>query len=43
MILAAVETTPYNIMKLLHILTIMAAFAPAFVNPLLSVQMRRGD
>ncbi len=43
MILAAVGDTPYNIMKFLHILTIMVAFAPAFVNPLLSAQMRRGD
>lgn len=36
---AAVGDTPYNIMLLLHILTAFAAFAPAFVHPVLAGQM----
>ncbi len=36
--IAAVGNTPYNIVALLHILTAIAAFAPAFVYPLLANQ-----
>ncbi len=40
MIFSAIGDTPYNIMLLLHILTAMAAFAPAFVHPVLGAQMK---
>ncbi len=40
MIFSSVGDTPYNIMLLLHILTAIAAFAPAFVHPVLSAQMK---
>ena len=43
MILAAVGDTGYNIVLLLHILTAMAAFTPAFVNPLLGAQAKSLD
>lgn len=40
MIFAGIGDTPYNIILILHILTAMAAFAPAFVHPVLSAQMK---
>ncbi len=40
MILAAPGDTGYNIMLFLHILFAMAAFAPAFVHPVLSTQTK---
>jgi uncharacterized membrane protein len=40
MILAAVGDTGYNIMLVLHILTAMAALAPAFTNPMLTMQTK---
>ncbi|MGI9603458.1 MAG: hypothetical protein ACR2QE_16355, partial [Acidimicrobiales bacterium] len=40
MITAAIDDTPYNIVLLLHILTAFAAFAPAFVHPLLGEQTK---
>ncbi|MFT7645951.1 MAG: putative membrane protein [Candidatus Poriferisodalaceae bacterium] len=43
MLLAAVRDTPYNIMLILHILTAMAAFAPAFAHPLITTQGREFD
>lgn len=42
MILAAPGDTGYDIILLLHILTAMVAFAPAFVHPLLSRQSKAG-
>ncbi len=39
-VLAAVNDTPYNIVLILHILAALVAFAPAFVNPLLTNQTR---
>lgn len=36
--IAAVGNTPYNIVAVLHILTAMVAFAPAFVYPFLASQ-----
>jgi uncharacterized membrane protein len=38
-LLAAVGDTPYNIMLLLHILTAVVAFAPAFVHSVLARQL----
>ena len=43
MIFAAVGDTGYNIVLLLHILTVMAAFAPAFVHPFLVNQSQDMD
>lgn len=43
MILAAVGDTPYRIVLLLHILTALIAFAPAFVHPLLGAQSKALD
>ena len=43
MILGLVGDTAYNIVLLLHILSAMAAFAPAFVHPLLAAQSKAGD
>ena len=41
---AAIGDTPYNIMLLLHILTGVVAFAPAFTHPVLAAKMRQaGD
>ena len=39
MVIAA-STTVYNIVELLHVLTILTALAPVFVHPLLRRQMR---
>ena len=39
MIIAA-STTAYNIVELLHVLTVLVALAPVFVHPLLRRQMR---
>ncbi len=36
----AASTTAYNIVELLHILTVLVALAPVFVHPLLRKQMR---
>jgi uncharacterized membrane protein len=36
----AASTTVYNIVELLHILTILVALSPVFVHPLLRRQMR---
>ena len=38
--LFAAGTTAYNIVELLHVLTILVALAPVFVHPLLRKQMR---
>lgn len=38
-VIAAVGTTSYNIVLLLHILTALAAFAPVFIYPLLANQL----
>jgi uncharacterized membrane protein len=35
MILAVIDDTPYRILLILHIVTAMAAFAPAFVHPVI--------
>lgn len=43
MIVAAVGDTAYNIVLLLHLLTVMVALSPAFVHPLLRNQMRAAD
>ncbi|MDH4169924.1 MAG: hypothetical protein OEW42_10070 [Acidimicrobiia bacterium] len=43
MILAAVDDTAYNIVLLLHILAGFAAFAPAFIHPLLGEQAKALD
>ena len=42
MVLAA-GTTAYNIVELLHILTVLVALAPVFVHPLLRRQLRSAD
>ena len=42
MVLAA-GTTAYNIVELLHILTVLVALAPVFVHPLLRKQLRSVD
>ena len=42
MVLAA-GTTAYNIVELLHILTVLVALAPVFVHPLLRKQLRSAD
>lgn len=39
--LASVGSTPYKIVFLLHILSVVVAFAPAFVWPIVNVQSRR--
>jgi uncharacterized membrane protein len=41
MIIAAVRDDAYNVVLVLHILAVLAAFAPAFVHPLLGTQMER--
>ncbi len=43
MMLAAVNDIPFNIVKMLHILAFMVAFAPGLVNPLLARQMAAND
>jgi len=43
MMIAAINDTGYDVMLLLHILSAMVAFAPAFVNPLLSNQSKTLD
>ncbi|MBT8240200.1 MAG: hypothetical protein KJN63_03130, partial [Acidimicrobiia bacterium] len=43
MTLAAVGDTGYNIMLLLHILTAIVAFAPAFVHPVIGEQAKQID
>jgi uncharacterized membrane protein len=40
MLFAAVGDTPYRIVLIVHILTAMAAFAPAFAHPFLANQAR---
>ncbi len=39
--LAAIGSTPYKIVFLLHILSVIVAFAPAFVWPIVNVQSRK--
>lgn len=39
--LADVGSTPYNLVLLLHILSAIVAFAPAFVWPIVNVQTRK--
>ena len=43
MLIAAVNDTPYRIVLLLHILTAMAAFAPAFAHPFITNQSKGLD
>ncbi len=43
MILAATGDTSYKIVLFLHILTVIVAFAPAFVHPLIGEQTKRLD
>ncbi len=38
--IAVVGDTPYNIVLVLHILVAMAAFAPAFVHPIVTNQIK---
>jgi uncharacterized membrane protein len=40
-VLAAIGSTPYKIVFLLHILSAIVAFAPAFVWPIVNVQTRK--
>lgn len=40
MLFAAVGDTPYNIMLLLHVLSAIVAFGPAFVHPVLASQAK---
>lgn len=40
-VLAAVDSFPYRVLLLLHILSVIVAFAPGFVNPVLSSRYRR--
>ena len=39
----AAGNTAYNIVELLHVLTVLVALAPAFVHPLLRRQIRAAD
>ena len=39
----AAGTTAYNIVELLHVLTVLVALAPVFVHPLLRRQIRAAD
>lgn len=39
--LAAIDSTAYNLVLLLHILSAIVAFAPAFVWPIINVQTRQ--
>jgi uncharacterized membrane protein len=39
-VLASVGSTPYKIVLLLHILSVLVAFAPAFVWPITNVALR---
>ena len=41
MVIAAVGDTAYNIVLFLHILTVIIAFAPAFVHPLIGEQSKQ--
>lgn len=41
--LAVIGDTAYNIVLLLHILTAIVAFSPAFVHPILGAQTKAGD
>lgn len=41
--LAAYRDTGYNVVLFLHILSVMAAFAPTFVHPFLVTQLRSLD
>ena len=41
MVLAAVRDDAYNVVLLLHILTVVVAFAPAVVNPLTEARLKR--
>ena len=43
MVMAAIGDTSYNITLLLHVLTAMAALAPALVHPLLRRQLSSAD
>jgi uncharacterized membrane protein len=43
MILAAYRDTGYNVVLFLHILTVIAAFAPAVVHPLVDARLGEGD
>ncbi len=43
MLFAVVGDTTYNIVLLLHILTAIVAFAPAFVHPILTAQGASAD
>ena len=43
MLLAAIGDTGYNILLILHILTMMGGLAPAFVNPILAAQTKGKD
>ena len=43
MMIAAINDTGYDVMLLLHILSAMVAFAPAFVNPILGNQSKTLD
>lgn len=43
MTIAAIGDTPYNIVLILHILTAMVAFAPAFAHPILGGQAKTLD
>jgi uncharacterized membrane protein len=40
-VLAAIDSFPYNLVLLLHILSVVVAFAPAFVWPIVNVQSRK--
>lgn len=40
MLIAAVGDTPYRIVLLVHILTALAAFAPAFTHPIIANQTK---
>ena len=43
MMLAAIGDTSYDIVLVLHIVSVLAAFAPAFVHPFLENQTRQLD
>ena len=43
MVIAAVRDTPYNIVLILHLVAVVAAFAPAIAHPVMAAQAKRLD
>ena len=41
MVIAEIDSTPYNVMLFIHILSAIVAFAPAFVWPFVSMRLKK--